>query len=303
MKPSVEELETLVQVVTSGSVTAAAARLRTTKSVVSKRLSRLESLLGTSLFRRAGRTMRPTEVGLAVYERAVAVLAGVDGLLEEVAAKADALQGTIRLAGPQSFGNRYLSPLIADFLARHPRIDIVLDLDDRFVDLRAGAHDVAIRIGRLEDSALKARKLATSRRGIYCAPDYARRHGAPDTVEGLAEHACLGYANAASGHIWRFEPVAGGPSRSLGLPARLLSNSGEALRDAAIAGLGIAALPAFMAHDAVATGALAEITLPGWTMAADTIYAVHPESLVQSLRVRALIDHFAQHLKPPLPWA
>ena len=302
MNPSLEELATVVHVVTCGSVTAAADRLRTTKSVVSKRLANLEAALGTSLFHRSGRKMQPTDVGLHVYERGLALLAGMDGLVEEIAARSGTLRGTIRVADPLSFGNRYLSPLISDFLAIHSQINIRFDLDDRFVDLRSGNYDFSIRIGRLEDSTLKARKLATSRRSIYCSQAYAQHHGLPGSPEQLSDHVCLSYANAASGHVWRFESTTGDKPRSLSLPARLLSNSGEALRDAAIAGIGIAALPAFLAKDSVQAGTLMEISLPEWGMASDTIYAIYPETIALPLKVRAIIDYIASRLRPPFPW-
>jgi len=302
MKPTFEELTTLVHVMTCRSVTEAAGRLRTTKSVISKRLANLEASLGVSLFYRSGRKMQPTDAGLQVYERAVKLLAGMDELVEEVTARLGKLQGLIRIAGPVSFGNRYLGPLISDFLAIHPQIDIRLDLDDRFVELLSGNYDFAIRIGRLEDSSLKARKLAPSRRGIYCSNAYAERQGIPGSPEQLADHVCLSYANSTSGNVWCFESTTGGEPRSLTLPTRLLSNSGEALRDAAIAGIGIAALPAFLASDSVQSGKLKEIYIPGWCVASDTIFAIYPETIALPLKVRAAIDYIVSRLQPPLPW-
>lgn len=303
MRPETEDLATLIHIVTCGSASAAANRLRTSKSVISKRVARLEACLGVTLFNRSGRKMQLTEPGLQVYERAVTLVSGIDQLVEEIASQSGALKGLIRVAAPLSFGNRYLSPLVSDFLGVHSTIDVCLDLDDRYVDLHSGNYDLSIRIGRLEDSSLKARTLASSRRGIYCSRVYAERHGVPSSPEQLAEHACLSYTNASSGHLWHFDSTTDGQTRSLSLPSRLLSSSGEALLDAAIAGLGIAALPAFLAYDSTKEGALVEIFLPGWNMTSDAIYAVYPETIALPLKVRVFIDHIALRLREPLPWA
>jgi DNA-binding transcriptional LysR family regulator len=302
MRPSIEELTALVNVVESGTITAAARRLRTTKSVVSKRLSDLEERLGVNLFLRAGRTMRPSEAGLQLYEGAVALLANMDRLMENVASQTGVLQGRIRAAGPHSFGTRYLSPLVMQFLTLHPGIEMQLDLDDRRIDLRDGGYDFSIRIGRLEDSALRARKLALSRRGFYCAPSYAQRFGMPRSPQEITRHVTLGYANTPSSRMWHFEPVEGGEPLSLSLPERLIANNGEVLRDAAIAGLGIVTSPHFLACDAVKSGELVEIDLPGWRLPPDTIYAVYPQSVALPHKVRRFIDFLAERFQPPLPW-
>ncbi len=297
MKPTVLELEAMVRIVDCGSITAAAARLRVPKSVVSKRLAALEAKLGASLFRRAGRSMTPTDAGLHTYERAVLLLPQFDALVEEVAAQSGDLRGLIQVAAPLSFGNRHLSALIVDFMQRHPAIEVRLDLDDRHVDIASGRYDVAFRIGRLEDSALRAKRIASSRRGIFCSPEYASAHGVPTTIEALESHSCLGYDNASSRHIWRFEPEAGGAQRALSLPARFITNSGEALLDAAVAGLGLAALPRFIAVDMRIGGRLIEVELDGWTMVPDTIYAIYAETFRLPLRVRSLIDHVSDALR------
>ncbi len=302
MKPTLEELNALVQVVDGGSVTAAAGRLRVAKSVISKRVANLEAKLAVSLLHRSGRRMIPNDAGLLVYERAKVVLPQVDALVEEVGVRAGLLRGPIHVSAPMSFGIRYLSPIVSKFMLMHPQVDVRLDLDDRYVDIGARGYDLAIRIGRLEDSALKARRIAISRRGIYGSAAYLQREGLPRTLDDLGRHACLAYANVTSGHIWQFEHARSHEIRSLTLPPRFVSNSGEALRDAAVEGLGLVALPAFLVNDEVRSARLVEVKLQGWLMAPDTIQAVFSQSVALPARMRAFIEHIAAALSPPLPW-
>ncbi|MXP64338.1 LysR family transcriptional regulator [Roseomonas sp. M0104] len=302
MRPDIEALATFVQVVDSGTITAAAARLGLAKSVVSKRVAVLETQLSARLLHRAPRRVTPTEAGSLLYERARALLGQLDTVADEVMARSGALQGMIRLAAPLSFGIRYLGPLIADFMRRYEGIEVVLDLDDRHVDLFSGGYDLALRSGRLGDSELRTRRLGTSNRALCCSPDYAARHGPPPSLEALAAHSCLGYANAAAGHIWRFAPVGGGEPRSLVLRGRMVANSGEALLDAARAGIGLVVLPTFLVAEAVRAGDLIPLRIPGWEPVPDTIQLVYPPTPAMPLKVRALIEHLAGAIREPFAW-
>lgn len=304
MRPSADDLATFVQVVDSGTLTAAALRLGLAKSVVSKRMAGLEAQLGAKLLHRAPRNVTPTETGTLLYARARAVLAQLDSLAEDVSAQSGALRGLIRMAAPMSFGTRYLGPAIADFMKRYESIEIHLDFDDRYVNLQGSSYDLALRIGRLADSSLRARRLGTSRRALCCSHDYAERAGMPETLDALAAHECLGYANAPSGHVWRFEPEGdpGGPHRSVALRGRMIANNGEALLDGARAGLGLTVLPSFMVGPAVAAGELVQIRIPGWVPVPDTIHVVYPETPFLPLKLRALIEHLAQCVSEPFDW-
>lgn len=302
MKPSIEELETHVCVVKCGSVTAAAKQLRTTKSVVSKRLQSLEYKLGVSLFHRTGRNMITTDTGGELFDVAVKFLSDMNKFVDDFVSRSGKLQGTVRMSAPISFGNLYINPLIADFMVIHPDIKVILDLDDRFIDLRAGNYDFSIRIGRLKDSGLKARKIANSKRGVFCSPDYIATRGKPESIEQLADHDCLGYANATSSHIWKFESLNGTKAQALSLPARLLSNSGETLKAAAIRGVGIAALPHFMICNELRNGSLTEIVFPQWRIMSDSAYALYPDTSALSNKARTLIDFIISHMQPSAPW-
>lgn len=307
MRLSTEDLATFVQVVDSGTLSAAALRLGLAKSVVSKRLAGLEARLGARLLHRGSRRVTPTEAGSLLYTRAHALLASLDELVDDVSAQAGALRGSIRMAGPMSFGTRHLGPAIAAFMRQYEQIEVSLDLDDRHVDLLAGGYDLAVRIGRLGDSALKSRRLGTSHRILCCSAEYAAQAGLPETLDDLTAHSCLGYANAPSGHIWRFMPQEGGERhapqhRSLALRGRLTANNGEALLDAVRAGLGLTLLPTFMVGPAVATGELIPVGIPGWAPVPDTIHVVYPETVVMPLKLRALIEHLASRISEPFPW-
>jgi DNA-binding transcriptional LysR family regulator len=307
MRPNTEDLATFVQVVDSGTLTAAALRLGLAKSVVSKRVAGLEARLGAKLLHRAPRQVTPTEAGALLYSRARTLLTQLDELVEDVSAQSGTLRGGIRMAGPMSFGTRHLGPAIAAFMRRYQQIEVSLDLDDRHVDLLAGGYDLAVRIGRLGDSALRARRLGTSHRVLCCSAEYAARAGLPDSLEALPAHACLGYANAPTGHIWRFMPREdgtrrGAQHRSVTLRGRLTANNGEALLDAARAGLGLTLLPTFMVGPAVAAGELLPVPIPGWVPVPDTIHIVYPETPAMPLKLRALIEHLAGGIAEPFPW-
>jgi DNA-binding transcriptional LysR family regulator len=307
MRLSNEDLATFVQVVDSGTLTAAALRLGIAKSVVSKRLAGLEGQLGTRLLTRAARHVIPTEAGALLHERARALLAQLDSLTEDVSAQSGTLRGSIRIAGPMSFGTRHLSPALAAFMQRYEQVEIALDLDDRHVDLLGGGYDLAVRIGRLGDSSLKSRRLGTSHRALCCSADYLARRGVPDSLEALSDHACLGYANARSGHTWQFMPRASDGRRPaqhhpVALRSRLTANSGEALLDAARAGLGLTLLPSFMVGPAVTAGELLPVTIPGWVPLPDTIHVVYPEAAIMPLKLRRLIEHLAASIAEPFPW-
>ncbi len=304
MRPNPDDLATFVQVVDSGTLTAAALRLDVAKSLVSKRMSSLEAQLGAKLLNRAPRHVTPTEAGSLLYARARAVLAQLDSLAEDVSAQSGSLRGLIRMAAPMSFGTRYLGPAIASFMRRYEKIEVQLDFDDRYVNLQGGSYDLALRIGRLADSSLRARRLGISYRALCCSRDYAESAGLPENLEALSTHECLGYANAPSGHIWRFVPEGqpGAESRSVALRGRLIANNGEALLDAARAGLGLIVLPSFMVGPAVAAGELIEVRIPGWLPVPDAIQIVYPETNLLPLKVRALIEHLAQCISEPFPW-
>jgi DNA-binding transcriptional LysR family regulator len=299
MRYKLENIVALIEVVEAGSFSAAARRLNVAKSVVSKRVADLEDSLRVRLLNRSTRQVVPTERGAAFCDRAKSLISQLDEAVGEASETDGELSGRLRIAAPMSFGNLHLTPVLFALMARHPRLEIALDLDDRFVDLVGRGYDLGIRIGRLADSALVGRKLAVSRRLTVCSPDYAVRRGVPKTPAELRDHDCIGYANAATTHVWQFQTKAG-ETLSVHVEGRFVGNNGEADRDAAIAGLGVSVLPRFLLCDALRSGALIEV-LADFAPVPDVIRAVYPRTRHLPRRVRALIDHLAEAFADP-PW-
>lgn len=297
-----EDIQTFLKVVEAGGVTAAAAELRLSKSVVSKRLSDLEETLGVALLQRSTRHIIPTERGRIFYEQMRGVRQVIDQAIESVADRPGPLSGQLRVTVPMSFATLHLGTMLSDFARLHPALGLAIDLDDRMLDLVEGGYDLAIRIGRLPDSTLIARKLCESRRVICCSPGYARERPLPQAITEIAAHNCIDYAHAHAGRLWQFAPVAPDlPPRSIVTHSHIVANNGEVMRDFAIAGLGLAILPLFIAADALRAGTLIHV-LPDERPLSDTIYAVYPSTRYVSLRVRTLVDYLGQRLTNGAPW-
>jgi DNA-binding transcriptional LysR family regulator len=227
----------------------------------------------------------------------------LDEAAEQVARDTDAVVGEVRIASPMAFGRMYLGPILFPLLKRHPRLEVALILDDRVHEHQLGEGlDMAVRMGRPRSESLVARKLGVSRRAVCCSPEYANRAGLPATIDEIAEHACLGYANVPPSLVWQFEPAAHrGKIRSVMVRSRLLANNPEILRDGAIAGLGLAMLPLFVAAEALRDGRLID-ALPSAHPVPDTIYALRLPNRHVPRKVRVVIDHLAQSLGAAPPW-
>jgi DNA-binding transcriptional LysR family regulator len=297
---SFDNIAAFVQVVESGSISAAALRLNLAKSVVSKRIADLEAELGVELLHRSTRGITTTDKGIAFHKRAREIMRELDQAADEITDRGDDLCGQLRITAPMSFGTMYLSPMLFQLFARHPRLDVALNLDDRQVDILVEGYDLAIRIARLRDSSLVARKLAISRRVVCCSPKYVERHGLPSTLDDIAQHSCIGYANTHSSQLWQFESEGVNEPRSLTIRSRIVANNGEAMRDAAITGLGLAVLPLFIVADSLAKRELIN-ALPHERPVDDTIYALYPHTRHIAQKVRLIIDHLVQALADP-PW-
>ena len=278
-------------------MSAAAERLNLAKSVVSKRIKDLETALGTQLFRRSTRRVVPSENALAFSERICAVMREFDAAMEQVAQDNGEVVGRVRIAAPTAFGTKVLSPILLPLLQRHGRLDITLELDDHIYEPHLTDNfDLAIRMGRPRSSSLVARKLGVSRRVLCCSPEYARLSGLPATVDEITTHACLGYPNIPPALAWEFEQAAPrGKLRSVVVQSRLLANSPLILREAAIAGLGLAVLPLFVAFEPLQDGRLVH-ALPSARLVPDTIHAIRPPSRYLPPRLRVVIDHLAAAL-------
>jgi DNA-binding transcriptional LysR family regulator len=302
MRYKLEDIATFLAVIEAGGLSAAAGRLNDTKSVVSKRVADLDVALGATLLRRFSRGVAPTDAGAAFYARARDILNHLEEAVEAAASdRQGELSGALRIAGPLSFGTLHLTPVLFGFLARHPRLELALHLNDRVIVAREG-YDLAVRIGRLKDSSLIARKLAVSRRVLCCSPSYAKRAGLPDSLEALRDHACIGYANVPISERWLFEAAhRGGKPRIIPVRPRITVDNGDAIRGAAIAGLGLTVLPTFLVADALRSGELIAV-LENSAPVADGIFVVYPPDRHLAAKVRAVIGYLAAAFQDPPPW-
>lgn len=279
-----------VRVVEAGSFSAAARRTGISKSLLSRRVAALEDRLAARLLNRTTRRLALTETGAAFFERCQRILAEVEEA-EALAAQLDAEpRGRLRLAGPMSFGFQHLAPAVAAFTAAHPDLTVELDLNDRFVDLASEGHDMAVRIGRLSESSLIARRLAPCRLVVVASPDYLARRGTPETAADLAGHDCLVYSNHSIADEWRLTGV--NERIAARLNPRLYANNGDALLAAAEAGLGLTVLPSFLAGPAVARGSL-RLVLCNHPVEEQAIHAVYLPNRHLSAKVRRMVDFLA----------
>lgn len=291
-----EDLRVLDAVVTAGGIAAGAERLNIAKSAVSHRIRELEDRLGARLFDRTKRRVQLTEAGRDFHNRAVELLEGLERAEEAASSASGELKGRIRVAAPVSFTAHCLAPVMGQFLERHPAVTLSVDTNDRMVDFVGDGFDLAIRIARLPDSALVARRLTTIRRACVASPALLERLGTPRTPEDLSRFPGLRYSNVDETYYWTF---------SQGIVASVTSRidiaNGDAVREAAIAGLGVAVLPTFIVHDAVRRGALS-IILENHMKPPIAMYAVHPSKRNQTARARAFIDFLVEQFAGEAFW-
>jgi DNA-binding transcriptional LysR family regulator len=277
--------------VESGSFTAAADRLEVAKSAISRRVSALEERLGVQLLRRTTRRLSITESGRAFYEQSVRILADLDEAESALRQQHGRLHGVLRVALPLTFGIKHMCKPIADFVAMHPDVSFDLDLNDRRVDLVQEGLDVALRIGRLRDSSMIARRLFGVRSVVCASPAYLDRHGEPETPDELARHDCLVYSNLPEPDLWVCHDADGRRVRTR-VKVLMKSSSGDFLCSSAENGLGIAVQPTFIVGDSIRRGDLVPI-LTGYRWPESPAYAVYPPTRHLSHRVRTFIDFLA----------
>ncbi|RWC83990.1 MULTISPECIES: LysR family transcriptional regulator [unclassified Mesorhizobium] len=294
-----EAAAAFVAVAESGSITEAARRMALSKSVISERLSELERGLGTKLLDRTTRKLSITETGRSFYERAKRIMQEVADASAEIAERRGELAGPLRIAAPTSFGILHLGPALYGFLAKHPGIELTLDLDDRFVSIVADGYDAILRHGPVvDDGPVIVRKLASSRRFLVAAPDYLETFGRPETVEDLKRHKGIIYSIRGAAD-WRFKV-----SRRL-MTVRsqttLRVNNGILMRDAALAGLGLALLPAYFIQAEIADGRLVSVDV-GAEPEGASIYMAFPEDRRGSAKLRALTAWLRDVFGDPPYW-
>ena len=292
--PDFEAMAIFAKVVELRSFAGAAQELSLSKASVSKAVSRLEERLGTRLFNRTSRRLALTDAGQRLSERAAQLLA--DGEAAETEALAQSLtpRGLVRFAVPMTFGVKKIAPLLPAFLEQYPEVSIDLHMSDATVDLIGEGFDLALRIARLPDSSLVARRLCPMPRYTVAAPSYMKRHGRPTHPMHLAEHKCFGYAYLSTAGVWHYSNAAG-EQASVRPAGQLRVNNGEAVLPAVIAGLGIADLPDFIIADAIASGEV-EVILKGWSQPEGAMHLVMPPGGPRPARVEVLTEFLVKEL-------
>lgn len=256
-------MEVFVRVVETGSFSAAARDLRIGQPAVSKLVAALEDRLQVRLLVRSTRQLRPSEAGQTFYERALRTLAEADEADSAARGEGAGLDGRLRVCVPITFARLHIVPRIETFLAAHPNIRLDLIMDDRFVDLLEESIDLAIRGGELSDSSLTARKLASCDRHVVASPAYLARMGTPSTPADLLAHTAIVYAQGLIAEEWRFRRATS--DTSVRVPTRLSVSAAEGVREAVIAGLGLAITPRWLMEPELADGSVVPV-LTEWKL-------------------------------------
>lgn len=290
-----QALRVFTQIAQSGSFSDAAKALGMSKSAVSKLMAALEDHLGARLLYRTTRQVSLTEEGRNYYARACRILDDMEEADNEAANLRMEPRGTVRLSCALGFGIRHIAPILPEFLMQYDGVILDVDYTDRFVDLVDEGYDLAIRIGELADSSLIVRRLALSRLVPVASPAYLARHGTPLNPDHLKTHVCLAYRGRYGLSDWVFEGP-DGIGCTITPKGAMVANNGTALLMAALGGLGIANIPAFMLGDALEGGLLLPL-LPDWRQSPLPIQAVYAPNRHLSARVRLFIDFLAQRLK------
>lgn len=288
-------MEVFIATVGLGSFTAAANVFKITPAMVSKHITSLEKRLGATLLARTTRRQKLTEVGEKYYENCKQIL----GQIADAEAGAEAMgsnpKGHLRVNASISCGSLILAPIICDYLQQFPEVNIELSLTDRYVDIVDEGFDVAIRIGDLKDSSLVARKLSMFELAVCASPDYIAKAGLPKTPEDLLQHQCLGFTNWRSQGGWRLMQKQLG-SRTGPVP-RFESDNAQALRTAAVKGIGIIMMPKELLRPDMEAGRLIEL-MKKYVPPARPIHAVYPKERQLAPKLTSFVDFLVEKLRP-----
>lgn len=288
MSQDLARIRAFVQVFDAGGFSAAARQHGRSKALLSKYVTDLEDYLGVRLMNRTTRKLSLTEAGEVYYREASQLLQQLDDLDASILDQTAAPRGLLRVSAARNFGEMLLAPAIFAFLADHPEVTLDLRLEDRFVDLVDEGIDVALRISAAQDSSLIARRICDMQHAVVASPIYLDAHGTPKTPEDLRNHNCIVDTNLQGQANWRF--VANGQTLSIHVGGPVRVNSPLSARDAAMAGLGLALLPGYLANPMVQAGKLVKV-LEGFVQTGSSLQAVYPHRRHLAGKVRALIDH------------
>lgn len=282
------DLDVFARVVTAKSMSAAGRELSLSPAVISKRIRRLEERLGVRLLQRTTRQLSLTEAGQGFYERVVAILGSIEEAEAWVASGVGQARGTLRVSAPTSFGRLHIAPHLKPFLDANPMVNVDLILTDAFVDIIGEGFDVAVRIADLEDSSLVAKRLAPNHRILCATPAYLAAHGSPETIAELASHTLI----AHNADQWRLDGPEG--PVTVRVTGQLRTNSSEVVREALLAGVGIALRSTWDVGPELKSGALTRV-LPAYSVGKRVaVYAVYPSRRHMEQKVRAFVDFLAE---------
>jgi DNA-binding transcriptional LysR family regulator len=290
----IEDYQAFAAVVEKRSLTAAARHLRRSLQSVSRSLATVERDVGVELIRRTTRRSSPTDAGLAFHRRLSAALAEIEAARLETANHRAEATGLLRIAGSSVFSPLHIVPALPEFLAAHPKVEVELELSDGYVDLIGEGYDLAIRIGELPDSALKAKLLANSRRVVFAAPSYLAKNGRPRSPDELVRHQCIVRTAARDATAWPFK--INGRVKTIKVAGRLRTNGALAANEAAAQGLGIANAPLWQIQPLVEGGA-AELLLTRFEPPPVPIHAVWPATRMLPARTQLFVEFLARHLR------
>lgn len=295
-------MQVFVRVVEAGSLSAAGRALGLAPSSVTRRINELEAALGVRLLQRTTRKLSLTEAGETYYERAREIMGAVEEATLAVTERRGVASGILRVTVPASLARRHMAPAAADFMAQFPAVKVAMTVTDRMVDLVGEGMDLAIRVGRLEDSSLLARKVGEARRLLCASPAYLERAGSPASPADLTEYACLCFRDHPGRTLWRFRKA--GRRADVRVSGPLVANDGEALVAAALAGLGLVLVPAWLVGSEVGDGRLVAL-LPDHDPdpPSTPLYAVFPPGPYSPIKVRAFVDFLAARFAGEDAWS
>jgi DNA-binding transcriptional LysR family regulator len=283
------EMELFVRVIETGSFSTAARDLKIGQPAISKTIAALEDRLGVRMLIRSTRRLSPTEAGKAFYERALRAITEADEADAAAQCVGSGLEGRLRICAPVTFGRLHLVPRLGAFLDAHPKLRLELVMDDRAIDLVAENIDVAIRLGILSDSSLKARKLAQTDRHVLASPTYLARKGIPSNPADLLEHDGIIYGQRSGGQEWLFRR--GTSETSIRLRPRLTLSAAEGVREAVLAGQGYAITSRWMFAPELASGAVIPV-LNEWSLPPMELWVLYPAGRLTSTKARAFVKWF-----------
>lgn len=280
------------RVVESNSFSAVANETKLSQPTVSKHVAALEQKLGSKLLNRSSRQLTLTESGKEYYQRCVQILDAVSEAEAQVRLEQTQITGTIRLSTPIAYGRLQVIPHIRPFLSQHPEVKLDLILDDKTIDLVKEGVDMAVRVGPLTESSLIATKIGDCPRIAVASPDYLADHGEPTKLSELDKHDCLVSINSPARDVWTFNGKQG--IEKIQVSGRFSANNPDAIREAVLAGLGIAIIPLWMAENYIDQGYL-KVILNDYQPLPLAVHAMYPQRRLVPLKVKRLIEHLQSH--------